>query len=456
MQGTDPILPSAGLASRRSSAPPSNTRLSNIFREFCKGGESGADPVATLISWLPDGRCENDAISTATYPGEGSRRARGESPPRGGAHSRPDDEPSHGQSSRHQHLAPAVGHLTARDLHAFLFGESCTPWENPSAAGGKRPRPFDCADTAAAVAAAVAVPPRKSAKRNRNGRGGAETLGGGVSLTDAAGAVAVAEFRKERSEAAAAAAVAGGGFCLLQAYLPPTGARNSTLRCHWAPARPVDPASRSMTDGDDVSGPSLGKDWGCRQELGVSRRAVLADPARKRVMGGLGGGGGGGRSSSCCRWGDAEGKMETGCRERSPDRSALREQERSPESPLIPERSGRRVVERGGENVSRPTLSFSPEDTAIVRSQDSFQRGSLAAENTAGENECFRQHHDASVGFEFRAWKFSAESTFFKASSVLTASALEQACCYLLFIFVSTVTTDRPTDGFRSRYLVVR
>lgn len=98
-------------------------------------------------------------------------------------------------------ITPAIAHLSARGLHAFLFGfehseehdidrsaDGCNAWSGldvaPAATHGSRSHIFSgCCPN--------------------------------------------------YSKAAAEAAAAGDGFCLLQRFVGPSGTRNSTLRCHW-------------------------------------------------------------------------------------------------------------------------------------------------------------------------------------------------------------------------------
>lgn len=203
----------------------SNTRLSNIFREFSKGMKAESDPVAVLISWSQKRAAGH---SSSTTPSCAIGVAAAERPKR-----------------QRQHQA-AILHLTTRDLHAFLFGAS----------RDYHPFPTATSSTPAAAVAARRGKRRRTGSLKSNGtRNVAADLGppfchtdGGGILDDGSTKVYSKCFANatERSEAAANAAGEGegggdgGGWCLLQKFIGPAGSRSSTLRlannmrcCRW-------------------------------------------------------------------------------------------------------------------------------------------------------------------------------------------------------------------------------
>ncbi|CAM9276469.1 unnamed protein product [Ectocarpus sp. 12 AP-2014] len=218
----------------------SNTLFSNIFREFCKGSTDG-DPVAVIISWIPR---NDDGIMSAASAGDerdiqpGMAHARSQQHLQKPASQQPQHAKIHHPQLGNQQDA-AIRHLTARELHDFLFGSNHHQHPVPpvvaAATGGKKQR-----NEIFSVEEVDAF--------HTIGRGSLlhlqERSGGGAGpYTET-----FARRHIERSEAAATAAGAGagdrdgGGWCLLQKYIGPTGTRNSTLRCHWSAVSSHTPA----------------------------------------------------------------------------------------------------------------------------------------------------------------------------------------------------------------------
>ncbi|CAM9109876.1 unnamed protein product [Ectocarpus fasciculatus] len=218
----------------------SNTMFSNIFREVCKGSTDG-DPVAVIISWIPR---NDDGIMSATSAGVGRDIQPGMAHAGSQQHLQEatSPQPQHAQYHHPQlqnQQDAAIRHLTARELHDFLFGANHDQHPFPpvvaAASGGKQQRDEACNVEEVDVC---------------------HTIGGGSLLhlqpRSHVGAETYTEMfarrHIERSEAAATAAGAGaggGGWCLLQKYVGPTGIRNSTLRCHWtAVPSPPDTSAR--------------------------------------------------------------------------------------------------------------------------------------------------------------------------------------------------------------------
>lgn len=185
----------------------SNTRLSNVFREFSRGIKAESDPVAVLISWR-------------------QKRTRGHSSP---------TTPSCtiGDAAVEQTRQAAIAHLTSRDLHAFLFGAS----------NDYRPLPSVTLNTPGAVVAPrtgkrqrAENPPLNETPSGALDPGPHFCRGGGVGIVGDGHANGYLKCFPtnvtERSEAAATAAGDGGGWCLLQKFVGSAGSKSSTLR--WA------------------------------------------------------------------------------------------------------------------------------------------------------------------------------------------------------------------------------
>lgn len=209
----------------------SNTLFSNIFREFCKGSTDG-DPVAVIISWIPR---NDDGIMPVTSAGVGRDIQPGMAHARSQRHLQKPGSPQpqhakfhHPQLENQQDAA--IRHLTARELHDFLFGSNHHQHPVPpvvaAATGGKQQRN-------------EALNGEEVDDFHTIGRGSllhlqARSDGGTGTYTET-----FAQRHIERSEAAATAAGAGAGdrdsgsWCLLQKYIGPTGTRNSTLRCAY-------------------------------------------------------------------------------------------------------------------------------------------------------------------------------------------------------------------------------
>lgn len=135
-----------------------------------------------------------------------------------------ENNPINLKRTKNQQHTTAIGHMTARELHVFLFGSSldhchllptATDSQFPSAVapGGKR---------------------RRTENLRTNGTQNRLDLDLRLPLAfDRHGSGGVAD---ERSKAAAKAAGAGGGggdrggWCLLQKFIAPAGSKNSTLR----------------------------------------------------------------------------------------------------------------------------------------------------------------------------------------------------------------------------------
>ncbi|CAM9758864.1 unnamed protein product, partial [Ectocarpus sp. 12 AP-2014] len=218
----------------------SNTLFSNIFRDFCKGSTDG-DPVAVIISWIPR---NDDGIMSAASAGDGRdiqpgmAHARSQQHLQKPASQQPQHAKIHHPQLENQQDA-AIRHLTARELHDFLFGSNHHQHPVPpvvaAATGGKQQR-----NEIFSVEEVDAF--------HTIGRGSLlhvqeRSDGGAGPYTET-----FARRHIERSEAAATAAGAGAGdrdgsgWCLLQKYIGPTGTRNSTLRCHWSAVSSHTPA----------------------------------------------------------------------------------------------------------------------------------------------------------------------------------------------------------------------
>ncbi|CAM9536146.1 unnamed protein product, partial [Ectocarpus sp. 8 AP-2014] len=218
----------------------SNTLFSNIFREFCKGSTDG-DPVAVTISWIPR---NDDGIMSVTSDGVGRDIQPGVADARPQQHlQKPaSPQPQHAKCHHPQlenQQDAAIRHLTARELHDFLYGSNHHQHPVPpvveAATGGKQQR--NEAFNGEEVDAFHTI-----------GRGSLLHL---QARSDGGTGIYTETFARrhiKRSEAAATAAGAGagdrdsGGWCLLQKYIGPTGTRNSTLRCHWSAVSSHTPA----------------------------------------------------------------------------------------------------------------------------------------------------------------------------------------------------------------------
>lgn len=209
----------------------SNTLFFNIFKEFCKGSTDG-DPVAVIISWTPR---NDDGIMPATSAGVGRDMQQGMAHAGSQQHLQEpaSPQPQHAQFHRPQlqnQQGAAIRHLTARELHDFLFGASHDQHPFPpiaaAAGGGKQQRNEACNGEEVDVCHSVGRASLLHLQARSHG---------GAAYTDT-----YARRHIERSEAAAMTAGAGagdgdgGGWCLLQKYIGPTGTRNSTLRCAYS------------------------------------------------------------------------------------------------------------------------------------------------------------------------------------------------------------------------------
>lgn len=185
----------------------SNTRLSNIFREFSKGSNAEGEPAAILISWAQSGSSGHmwsAPVASSRAPGtEAAAAAEGGD--------------SQERTSQLRQCTASIVHLTTRELHTFLFGpndshRSTTTGGYPTAGvkvdfGGKRRRTESLEN--------IEMPFQ-------------DNTGGAIAFHDA---LTAQRLLPERSDAAAQAAWgAGGGWCLLQKFIGPTGSRNSTIR----------------------------------------------------------------------------------------------------------------------------------------------------------------------------------------------------------------------------------
>lgn len=260
----------------------SNTCLSNIFREFSRGGAAEGDPVAVLITWVA--RDEGETLLDATdrtsstvpttdgtvpAPTDGADRhpgvrvSRSEGLARGGgaeidagSNVTIDDIERRDAADgvrRPQHTVAAIGHLTVRDLHDFLFGESGVRAESKAsvtAAATQRIRPparqptTHSQDQQHRAAQSLTAPNVAPAPQTAHGVGNPHDIAGRDTRHTPPYA--------RRSEAAANAAHTGGGYCVLQKFVKPGGERNSTLRCQWAPPPP--PPSPYSHEPDDGGG----------------------------------------------------------------------------------------------------------------------------------------------------------------------------------------------------------
>lgn len=139
-------------------------------------------------------------------------------------------------------MVTAIGHLTARQLHDFLFGEGYVRADNiPSSVEPTQPGRYNMSTAELRRPAKENMFSRDQLGANKaacTGKPGLHTLGVdnlNVSCDNNDEEARFVQGYPRRSEAAAKASFAGGGYVLLQKYVAPSGERNSTLRCQWTP-----------------------------------------------------------------------------------------------------------------------------------------------------------------------------------------------------------------------------
>ncbi|CAM9095123.1 unnamed protein product [Hapterophycus canaliculatus] len=229
----------------------SNTRLSNIFREFCKGSVEERHPVAVLIFWTSN--IERSDASLATEVGTGRRAEVSGSTPyqrqeqdleqHNGFQEhrrRPNRQKQHQRQQQQQ--GTAIRHLTARELHYFLFGAEHGYHKLPAgatshltkeaAADGRGEEQTDTLfETKTRGDSFNEIRPDQG-NRARTLTGSHGSVEFTWPRTENSG-TRHSEISKAAARAAGAEAgdVSSGGWCLLQKFIDPVGSKISTLRC---------------------------------------------------------------------------------------------------------------------------------------------------------------------------------------------------------------------------------